>query len=100
MARNGVKTGGRIKGVSVNKTTKEEKDRAGRVLHMIESQHLEKDIKKLSPYQRMILYMDMMEYKAPKLSRTTIAGDKKHPLETLVTFILDDRYKDNAGIPT
>jgi hypothetical protein len=75
MARNGVKTGGRQLG-SVNKKTAEEKDRAGRVLSFIEKKFLLKDIKALTPHQRMMLYADMMEYKAPKLSRTTIdAGD-------------------------
>lgn len=69
MARNGVKTGGRKKG-SINKRTKDQLDRAERVLGLIESDHLETDIKKISPYQRMILYCDMMEYAIPKLSRT------------------------------
>lgn len=74
----GKKTGGRQPG-SLNKKTAEELDRAGRVLDIIESNHLEKDIKALSPNQRMMLYADMMEYKAPKLARTTIVGDKDAP---------------------
>ncbi len=63
-----IKTGGRQKGV-VNKKTAQEIDRADRVLNLIESKYLEKDITKLTPGQRMSLYADMMEYKAPKLSR-------------------------------
>jgi Cdc6-like AAA superfamily ATPase len=75
MARNGIKTGGRKKG-SINKKSAEEIDRAGRVLDLIESKYLEKDIKDLSAHQRMMLYADMMEYKAPKLSRQTVdAGE-------------------------
>ncbi len=83
-----------------NKKTIEELDRAARVLQLIESKYLEDDIKALSSNQRMLLYADMMEYKAPKLSRTTIVGDKDNPLEAAITYVLDERYKNNAGIPT
>lgn len=79
MARDGTKTGGRQAG-SLNKKTVEEIDRAGRVLDLIESKYLDKDIAKLSANQRMLLYSDMMEYKAPKLSRTTLAGDPENPV--------------------
>lgn len=85
MARNGIKTGGRRKG-SLNKKTLEEIDRAGRVLDIIESKYLEKDITKLTPNQRMMLYADMMEYKAPKLSRMTVAGDKDSPIEMKIGY--------------
>lgn len=85
MARNGVKTGGRAKG-SINKKTAEEIDRAGRVLDLIETKYLEKDIKELTSYQRMLLYSDMMEYKAPKLSRVTHAGDKDSPMEFVIGY--------------
>ena len=74
MARNGIKTGGRQKG-SINRKTKDVIDRAERVLTLIESNYLEKDIAKLSPYQRMLMYSDMMEYKAPKLSRTEVKSE-------------------------
>lgn len=79
MARDGTKTGGRTKG-SINKKTAEELDRAGRVLELIESKYLKSDIAKLSPHQRMVLYSDMMEYKAPKLQRTTHVGDEENPI--------------------
>jgi hypothetical protein len=79
MARDGTKTGGRQAG-SLNKKTIEEIDRAARVLNLIESKYLEKDIAQLSPNQRMLLYADMMEYKAPKLSRTTIEGNADNPV--------------------
>lgn len=82
MARNGIKTGGRKKG-AVNKKTAEVIDRAGRVLALIESKYLEKDIARLTPGQRVLLYSDMMEYKAPKLSRVTHEGDKDNPLFNL-----------------
>lgn len=75
----GKKYGGRAKG-TLNKKTTEEIDRASRVLHLIESQYLEKDIKKLTPGQRMQLYADMMEYKVPKLSRTEHRGGTKDEL--------------------
>lgn len=79
MARNGVKTGGRTKGTP-NKKTAEHRERAERVLHLIESDHLEKDIKKLTPGQRMILYADMLEYVAPKLSRVAHVGGTNNEL--------------------
>lgn len=79
MARNGVKSGGREKG-SRNKKTADVLDRADRVLTLIESDYLEDDIAKLSPNQRMQLYADMMEYKAPKLQRTTVVGEKENPI--------------------
>lgn len=75
----GAKYGGRVKGTP-NKKTAEEIDRASRVLHLIETRYLEKDIKKLTPGQRMQLYADMMEYKVPKLSRTEHRGGTKDEL--------------------
>ena len=86
MARNGTKTGGRKKG-SINKKPAEEIDRAGRVLQFIDSKYLEKDIAALTPNQRMMLYSDMMEYKAPKLQRTVLVGDKDNPLNTEMKII-------------
>lgn len=83
MARNGVKTGGRAKG-TLNKKTSEEIDRASRVLRLIETQYLEKDIKQLTPGQRMQLYADMMEYKVPKLSRTELRGGTKDELKITI----------------
>lgn len=73
MARNGVKSGGRTKGTP-NKKTAEQIDRAERVLKMLEANFLEKDIKKLTPGQRILLYSDMLEYVAPKLSRVEHRG--------------------------
>lgn len=68
MARNGIKTGGRKKG-SINKATAETKQRALFVMEIIEAQYLEKDIKAISPAQRMQLYGGLMEYVLPKLAR-------------------------------
>ena len=67
----GRKTGGRKRG-TINKRTADSQDRAERVLLMIESDFLEKDIKQLSASQRMQLYSDMLEYRLPKLSRAEI----------------------------
>lgn len=89
MARDGTKTGGRQKN-SLNKKTVEEIDRAGRVLDLIESKFLEKDIKALTSHQRVMLYSDMMEYKAPKLQRTTVAGDPENPLN--VNYMTDTQF--------
>lgn len=83
MARNGIKSGGRIKGTP-NKKTAEVLDRVTRVLELIESDHLEKDIKKLTPGQRMTLYSDLLEYKAPKLSRTELKGGTKDDLKITI----------------
>jgi histidinol phosphatase-like enzyme len=82
MAKNGIKTGGRQKG-SVNKKTADVLDRVERVMQLIESKYLENDIKKLTANQRTILYASMMEYKAPKLQRTTHVGDKENPVYTV-----------------
>lgn len=98
MARNGVKSGGRTKGTP-NKKTADVLDRVSRVLELIESDHLEKDIKKLTPGQRMTLYADLLEYKAPKLSRTELKGGTK---DTLTVHIVRSHNKSqqpasNAG---
>ncbi len=98
MARDGTKTGGRGKG-SLNKKTAEERDRAGRVLKLIETKYLAKDIKQLSPHQRTMLYCDMMEYKAPKLSRTEHIGDPEKPIEMNVAsgLTFEQLYKLKYG---
>lgn len=75
----GIKTGGRKKG-SINKKTAAQKSRAETILQLIDEKYFEKDIKKLSPSQRMILYTSMMEYVAPKLSRTTMSGNLKNEM--------------------
>lgn len=80
----GVKTGGRVKG-SVNKKTAEQKSRAERILQLIDDKYFEQDIKRLTAAQRMILYSSMMEYVAPKLSRTTLNGNVKS--EMIVTIL-------------
>jgi hypothetical protein len=68
MARNGVKSGGRKKG-SLNKKTQEQKNRAERVLNIIDKKYLAKDITLLTSAQRMQLYASMMEFVSPKLQR-------------------------------
>lgn len=94
MARNGVKTGGRVKGTP-NKRTAEEVDRANRVLDLIETQYLEADIEKLTPGQRMQLYADMMEYKVPKLSRTEMRGGTKDELK--ITIVRSYNKSEHAA---
>lgn len=79
MARDGTKTGGRSKGTP-NKKTADVIDRITRVLEVLESKYLDEDIKKLTAAQRVILYTDLLEYKAPKLSRTEFKGDTKNEL--------------------
>ena len=97
MARNGIKSGGRTKG-TVNKKTADVIDRATRVLELIESQYLEKDIKALTPGQRMILYSDMMEYKVPKLSRTELQGGTKN--EMIIRVIRSSNKDESAPSTT
>jgi len=96
MAR--AKTGGRVKGTP-NRKTAEEIDRAGRVLRLIEAKYLEKDIAKLTAGQRMQLYADMMEYKAPKLSRTEHRGGTKDELKITIVRSRNkaERTASNAG---
>ncbi len=95
MARNGIKSGGRKKGTP-NKKTAEEIDRATRVLEIIESEYLEKDIKALTPSQRMTLYADMMEYKVPKLSRTELRGGTK---DEIVIRVVRSHNKSESPSP-
>lgn len=83
MARNGIKTGGRIKGTP-NKKTAAQITRAERVLRLIETQYLEKDIKSLTAGQRMILYADMMEYVVPKLARIDHRGGTNDELKITI----------------
>ena len=64
----GKKVGGRVKGTP-NKKTAEQLDRAERILQLIEAQYLENDLKVISSAQRMAVYSDMLEYRAPKLTR-------------------------------
>lgn len=68
MARDGSISGGRKKG-SKNKKTIEQLDRAERLLQLLEAEHLADDVKSISAGQRMNIYNDLLEYKAPKLSR-------------------------------
>jgi hypothetical protein len=62
------KFGGRTKGTP-NKATVEQKQRAERLLQVIETDYLDADIKKLTPLQRSNLYLGLMEYTLPKLRR-------------------------------
>lgn len=64
----GKKYGGRQKGAQ-NKKTIDALNRAESLLQLIESEYLIEDIKKLSASQRASLYADILEYRAPKLSR-------------------------------
>lgn len=95
MARNGVKSGGRTKGTP-NKKTADVLDRVSHVLQIIESNHLESDIKKLTPGQRMTLYSDLLEYKAPKLSRTELKGGTK---DVLIINIVRSHNKSERAAP-
>lgn len=67
----GQKFGGRVKGTP-NKKTAEAISRAERILRLIETKYFEKDIAKIQPAQRMLLYSSMLEYVAPKLSRSDV----------------------------
>lgn len=55
-------------------------ERAERVLQILEGDHLDKDIKKLTASQRVLLYCDMLEYVAPKLSRVAHEGGTNNEL--------------------
>lgn len=81
------KTGGRKKG-TLNKVTTEQKDRAEKILQLIESQFLEQDIAKLSPASRTSLYRDILEYRQPKLARVEMTGKDGADLELKQVFII------------
>ncbi|MEO0330749.1 MAG: hypothetical protein AAF223_03545 [Bacteroidota bacterium] len=63
------KIGGRVAGTP-NKFTSERKAWLNKVLTQIETKHLEEDIGKLSPRDRVRLYADLLEYTIPKLNRS------------------------------
>lgn len=67
----GKKYGGRKKGTP-NRKTSDILNRAERILRLLETQHLEKDIKRIAPAKRIDLHNEMMEYVLPKLSRQEI----------------------------
>lgn len=60
---------GKPKG-AVNRSTSERKAKINQVLQAIEENHLDDDLKKLSPKDRTSLYVNLMEYVVPKLVRT------------------------------
>jgi hypothetical protein len=68
MARDGSISGGRKKG-SLNKKTIDSLNRAESILQLIESEYLVEDIKKLTSSQRSALYKDLLQYRAPMLTR-------------------------------
>jgi len=82
----GQKTGGRTKGTP-NKDTAEKKERAERILQIIETEYFDQDIKKLTSAQRLDLYSSMLEYVLPKLSRQELKGglNNKNILEIVRT---------------
>lgn len=79
----GKKYGGRIKGTP-NLKTAEAMNRAERIVAVIESNHLEKDIKNITPRERMNLYATLLEYIMPKLSRQELKGNLSHKIELRV----------------
>ena len=81
----GAKFGGRTKG-TLNRKTAESITRAERVVRLIESTYLEKDIKALTPGQRMMLFSDMLEYCSPKLSRQEVTGQDGGPQRFEITL--------------
>lgn len=87
------KTGGRQAGVP-NKRTVEQLSRAERILQLIESDYLEKDIEQLSAGQRFDLYTNMMEYCVPKLSRQDINANVKQ--KTVIEILRRSGNTDTA----
>lgn len=78
----GAKYGGRTKGTP-NKKTAEALGRAERILQLLEDEYFEQDIKAISSAQRITLYSDMLEYVAPKLSRTEVTGKIKTTIKII-----------------
>jgi hypothetical protein len=83
----GFKTGGRQVGTT-NKVTIEQRDRAEKLLQLIESKYLEQDIAQLSPNQRAQLYRDILEYRQPKLSRTIVSDPNGKALQVKQVFMI------------
>jgi hypothetical protein len=70
----GKKTGGRKPGTPDKRTRAayvKTSNRAEGIIALIESNHLETDIKKMSPSGRMYLMTQLMEFVSPKQSRVT-----------------------------
>lgn len=72
MARDGIKTGGRKKGVP-NKDVKEKRDRVERVLAILDKT-IDEDLAAMAPGERAKVYVSLQEYQIPKLARTEHTG--------------------------
>lgn len=60
---------GRPKG-SANRYSSQRKQKINELLSAIEENHLDEDLKKLTPRDRTNLYRDLLEFVTPKLTRT------------------------------
>lgn len=69
----GIKTGGRKKG-TINKVTKDHKERIEFVLGLLE-ETLEADIKAIGETERIKLWNSLQEFVRPKLARTEMTGE-------------------------
>jgi hypothetical protein len=85
--KDGLKTGGRVKGTP-NKVTIEQRDRAEKVLQLIEEKYQEEDIAALTPHQRQQLFLAILEYRQPKLSRTVLSTENGQALEVKQVFLI------------
>ena len=79
MAKGG-KTGGRTKGTP-NKVTKEARDKFQWLLDSYTPEDMQKDLKKLSPKDRLIFISDIAEFIIPKLSRAELTGKNGGAIE-------------------
>ena len=91
------KIGGRVKGTP-NKKTADVINRAERILRLIETKYFDKDIAKISSAQRMILYSDMLEYVAPKLSRQEINGSINNKISLEIVRTITTSVKHTPSI--
>lgn len=95
----GKKTGGRTKG-SINKITKDNKERIQFVLKLLDKT-LEKDIKAIGEVERVKLWSSLQEFMTPKLARTELTGkdggDIKMSISETTHFCLKNKSNEKTA---
>lgn len=85
---------GKPKG-AINKITREIRKSIEQVLEIIQNNHLEKDIEKIKPIDRVRLWIDLQEYIRPKLQRLNVELDAEQRQITKITFEIKEMKNGN-----
>lgn len=87
---------GRGKG-TLNKKTKEVITAVNKVINLIESKYLQKDLARIGPNARVKLWADLQEFKYPKLSRAEISQETVTKMELIVKRNIVDENPKQLG---